>query len=69
MKDYGLDLHPIDLAAVARASGLAGVVVRTPEEYETEFKKALVADTTTLIDARIDPKAYQDSFAATIGIV
>ena len=69
MEDYGLDLHPIDLAAVARASGLAGVVVRTPEEYETELKKALVADTTTLIDARIDPKAYQDSFAATIGIV
>lgn len=69
MEDYGLDLHPIDLAAVARASGLAGVVVRTPEEYETELKQALVADTTTLIDARIDPKAYQDSFAATIGIV
>ena len=69
MKDYGLDLHPIDLAGVARASGLAGVVVRTPEEYEAELKKALVADTTTLIDARVDPKAYQDSFAATIGIV
>ncbi len=69
MEDYGLDLHPIDLAAVARASGLAGVVVRTPEEYERELKKALVADTTTLIDARVDPQAYQDSFAATIGIV
>ena len=69
MEDYGLDLHPMDLAAVARASGLAGVVVRTPEEYETELQKALVADTTTLIDARVDPQAYQDSFAATIGIV
>ncbi len=69
MEDYGLDLHPIDLAAVARASGLAGVVVRSPEEYERELKKALVADKTTLIDARVDPQPYQDSFAATIGIV
>ncbi len=69
MEDYGLDLHPIDLAAVARASGLAGVVVRSPEEYERELRKALVADTTTLIDARVNPQSYQDSFAATIGIV
>ena len=69
IEDYGLDLHPVDLAAVARASGLAGVVVRSPEEYERELKKALVAETTTLIDARVDPQHYQDSFAATIGIV
>jgi acetolactate synthase-1/2/3 large subunit len=69
MTDYGLDLHPVDLAAIARASGLNGVVVETPEEYDSELKKALEADRTTLIDARVDPQLYQKSFAPTLGIL
>ena len=69
MTDYGLDLHPVDLAGIARASGLNGVVVETPEEYDSELKKALEANRTTLIDARVDPQLYQKSFAATLGIL
>jgi len=69
MTDYGLDLHPVDLAGIARASGLNGVVVETPEEYDNELKKALESNRTTLIDARVDPLAYQESFAATLGIL
>lgn len=69
MNDYGLDLHPVDLAGIARATGLNGVVVETPEEYDNELKKALEADRTTLIDARVDPQPYQKSFAATLGIL
>ena len=69
MKDYGLDLYPVDLAGIARASGLNGVVVETPEEYDSELRKALEADRTTLIDARVDPQLYQKSFAPTLGIL
>lgn len=69
MTDYGLDLHPVDLAAIARAAGLNGVVVETPEVYDSELKKALEADRTTLIDARVDPQLYQKSFAPTLGIL
>ncbi len=69
MTDYGLDLHPVDLAGIARASGLNGVVVETPEEYDNELKKALESNRTTLIDARVDPLAYQESFSATLGIL
>ena len=65
--DYGLDLHPVDFAAIARASGLQGVTVKTPEAFRRELTRALASDRTTLIDARVDPRPYQDSFGPTIG--
>jgi acetolactate synthase-1/2/3 large subunit len=64
---YGLDLHTVDFAAVARACGLNGVVVQTPEEFRTELAQALEADRTTVIDARVDAQPYQDSFGPTTG--
>ena len=69
LTDYGLDLEPVDLAAIAKACGLAGAVVETPEAFEKELKRAMEADRTTLIDARVDPVPYQDSFGPTIGVL
>lgn len=69
LPDYGLDLHPVDLAQVARACGLNGVTVRDPEALPGALDDALRADRTTLIDARVDPAAYQDSFGPTIGVL
>lgn len=65
--DYGLDLHAVDFSAIARACGLEGVIVETPEAFRRELARALKCDRTTLIDARVDPQAYQDSFSPTIG--
>ncbi|MFN0166220.1 MAG: thiamine pyrophosphate-binding protein [Bryobacteraceae bacterium] len=67
--EHGLSLHPVDLAGVATACGLHGALVQTPEEYESALRAALRSDRTTLIDARVDPGAYQDSFGPTIGVV
>ena len=69
MAEYKLDLHPVDLAAVARGCGLLGATVRTPEELEKALGAALVADRTTLIDAHVEPRPYQDSFGPTIGVL
>jgi acetolactate synthase I/II/III large subunit len=69
MAEYKLDLYPIDLAAVARACGLYGVTVRTPEALQQALTVAMVADRTTLIDAQVEPRAYQDSFGPTIGVL
>lgn len=66
--DHGLDFHAVDFAAVAIACGLRGVQVDTPEDFERELAEAMRADRATLIDARVDPEAYQASFGATIGI-
>jgi len=63
MPDHGLDLHPVDFAAVAVACGLRGVTVETPDAFEKELKAAMNADRTTLIDARVEPRTYQEAFA------
>jgi acetolactate synthase I/II/III large subunit len=65
--DRGLDLYPVDFAAVAAACGLRGVMAQTPEEFESALGSALRSRRATLIDARVDPVAYQDGFGATIG--
>ena len=68
MAEYELDLHPVDLAAVARSCGLGGVVVESPESFQQALMEALRADRTTLIDARVDPQSYQDSFGPMVGL-
>lgn len=69
MPEYALDFHAVDFAGIATACGLRGVTVSTPEGFERELKLALDADRTTLIDARVDAQAYQDSFGPTIGVL
>ena len=67
--DHGLDLHPVEFAAVAEACGLHGVTTQTPEEFESALNQALRSGRGTVIDARVDPAAYQESFGPTIGTV
>ena len=69
LTEYGLDLHPVDFASIARACGFHGVMVDSPERFERELRLAMTADRTTLIDARVDPRVYQDSFGPTIGVL
>ena len=65
--DYGLDFHAVDYVAIAKACGLRGVIVETPEAFRSALAEAMESDRTTLIDARVDPQAYQNSFSPTIG--
>lgn len=67
--DFGLDLHPVNFTAIAKACGLHGVTVKTPEAFREALRQAVSADRTTLIDARVDPKPYQNSFGRTIGVL
>jgi acetolactate synthase-1/2/3 large subunit len=69
LPDYGLDLQPVDFAQVAKACGLNGVTARDPEELRVALSDAVRADRTTLIDAKVDPAVYQDSFGPTIGVL
>ena len=68
MTEYELGLHPVDLAAVARSCGLDGIVVESPESFEQALKDSLHAECSTLIDARVDAQAYQDSFGPMVGL-
>jgi acetolactate synthase I/II/III large subunit len=67
LPDYALDFHAVDYAAIARSCGLHGLIVQTPEEFRKALRQAFQADRTTLLDVRVDPQAYQDSFGPTIG--
>jgi len=54
---------------IAQAVGLNGVTVETPEGFAQALRRALSAQTATVIDAQVDPQAYRDSFMVTTGIV
>ena len=69
MPDHALDLQTVDFCRVALAVGMRGVMVETPEQFEKELKIAMIADRATLIDARVDSQAYQDSFGPTVGVL
>eukprot|EP00937_MAST-01D_sp_MAST-1D-sp2_P004716 g4716.t1 len=68
MAPYSLAFHGVDFAAVARACGMGAATVSTAAEFEAALAAALdPAAPPTLIDARVDARAYQDSFAKTVG--
>lgn len=69
MVDFGLDLQPVNFAQIAQAVGLNGVVVDAPDQFETALSSALREDVTTVIDARVDPQPYWDSFGPSIGVI
>ena len=52
------DLGPVDHAAIARACGCEGVRIEEPAQYGPALARAIASDTTTVLDAVIDPKAY-----------
>ena len=68
MPPYGLDLHPVGFEDIARACGLKAATVDNPEDFERELVAAMTADCGTVIDARVDPEIYQDSFGRTVGM-
>ena len=69
LEPYSLQFAPVDYAAIAQASGLRGVTVNDPETLRHELTAALCADIATLIDVRVDPQPYQDSFGPTMGVL
>ncbi len=66
-KDYGLDLTMVDFAEIGKSCGLNGETVDNPEDFKKVLSKSLKSDKTYIIDARIEPSAYQDNFGGTIG--
>ena len=69
MVDHGLDLQPVDFAQIAQAVGLNGIIAETPDRFESALSSALSTDVTTVIDARVDPQPYWDSFGPSIGVI
>ena len=66
-KDYGLDLTMVDFSKTAKSCGLNGETVDNPEDFKKVLINSLRKEKTVVIDARIDPDAYQDNFGGTIG--
>ena len=68
MEPYSLKFHPVEYGAIATACGMGSATVTNAAEFEAALVEAMKPDSPpTLIDARVDARAYQDSFAATIG--
>jgi pyruvate dehydrogenase (quinone) len=53
--EYGVDLHPIDFAAFARACGGAGFTVEDPAQCGTVLDQALMTPGPVIIEAVVDP--------------
>ena len=69
LTSFTLGLDGVDYAAIARACGCGGVTCDTPEGFRAALADALAADGPVVIDAKVDPRVYHDSFGATIGAV
>ena len=65
--DYGLDLEMVDFAGVAKSCGLNGETAYNPEDFRKVLRTSFNSEVTTVIDARIDARIYQDNFGGTIG--
>ena len=64
---YGLSLTPVDFPQAAQALGLRGVTVDNAQDYERELQTALSSETSTVIDARVEPESYWKMFARLLG--
>ncbi|WP_159618715.1 acetolactate synthase catalytic subunit [Arthrobacter zhaoguopingii] len=53
-----IEFAPVDHAAMARALGAHGIVIRDANEIGTVLKTALESQATTVIDVITDPEAY-----------
>ena len=65
--DYGLELEMVDFAGVAKSCGLYGETANNPEDFRKVLRTSFNSEVTTVIDARIDARIYQDNFGGTIG--
>ena len=57
---YGVDFHPPDFAAIARAFGLAGTRISSIQELRSVVDRALARRAPCLIDVPIDFREYYD---------
>jgi pyruvate dehydrogenase (quinone)/pyruvate oxidase len=53
--EYGVDLHPIDFAAFARACGATGFTIEDPKHCGAMLDEALKVEGPVLIEAVVDP--------------
>lgn len=53
--EYGVSLHPIDFAAVARAFGGTGITIEDPARCGEQLQQALATPGPVLIEAVVDP--------------
>ena len=53
--EYGVDLHPIDFAQVARACGGVGFSCETPDQVRPTLQAALASGRPSLVEAIVDP--------------
>ena len=53
--EYGVELHPIDFAAFARACGGTGFTIEDPKRCGSILDEALKVDGPVLIEAVVDP--------------
>jgi len=67
LPEYGLKLHPIDIPKIARGFGLNGVEVNNASDYESELKKAMAQDRTTVISVLMDHMCYRDLYPRLVG--
>lgn len=51
---YGVELQPIDFAAVARACGAAGYTIEKPEEAASTLREALAVSGPAIVEAVVD---------------
>ena len=64
----GVDLASTDFVRLAESFGGRGWMVRTLEDFDAAFRKALSSDQLTLIDARLDPDVYASHMGPIRGI-
>jgi pyruvate dehydrogenase (quinone) len=53
--EFGVDLQPIDFAAVARGCGLAGYAVEDPKQVPAILREAFAYPGPALVEALVDP--------------
>jgi pyruvate dehydrogenase (quinone)/pyruvate oxidase len=53
--EYGVELQPIDFAAVARACGATGIAIHEPQDCGALVEQALAAPGPVVVEAYVDP--------------
>ena len=59
---YGMDFPRPNYQAMAKTFGMKGVTVNNPKELKQAIADGLKHDTSTIIEARIDPSGYAKQF-------
>jgi acetolactate synthase-1/2/3 large subunit len=63
----GMDYSPTDFAMVARGFGCAGFRAEDPAQLDASLKEAFASAGPSLVDAVVDPAAYQSQLRSLRG--